>query len=84
MSLAWWVALYLVTSVFWLWVVFLGGAERLEGTVAAGLLVDWLAPHWTADGIRLFVGLSWVLQTVWFVIGLFEPASRSDATLTTQ
>jgi hypothetical protein len=76
MSLTWWVALYLLTSLLWLWVVFLGGAERLEGTLASGLLVDWLAPRWSADGIRLFVGLSWVLQTLWFAIGLFVPEVR--------
>ena len=34
MSLTWWIVIYVIDSIFWLWVVRWGGAEILEGTFA--------------------------------------------------
>ena len=54
----------------------LGRADVLEGTFASAFLIDWLAARWSAEGIKLFAGVSWFLLTLWFVLGLFEPVAR--------
>ena len=68
MFFAVYVAVFAVTSLFWAWVLFRGGAERLEGSFLARLLVDDLASRWSAQGIKLFVGLTWLIQGVLFVV----------------
>jgi hypothetical protein len=75
MSLIVWVSIYTVASFFWAWIVFWGGDEFLEGTFASGF-IHILAPRWSADGLRLFAGLSWIGFTVWFLLGVFVPALR--------
>jgi hypothetical protein len=32
--------------------------------------------RWSDRGIRLFVGTTWVLFAIWFVLGLLEPGLR--------
>lgn len=59
-----------LNTLFWLWVLLWGGADRLEGTFAAGFLIDWLAPSWSADGIRLFALLMLVVGGIAFAVGL--------------
>jgi hypothetical protein len=76
MSLLLWVAVFAVLSLFWSWILFWGGAEWLEGSFLSGLLLDVWAPRWSADGIKVFVKLTWFLAGVWFVVGLFVPAAR--------
>jgi hypothetical protein len=76
MSLLVWVLLFAVTSLFWIWVLFLGGAERLEGTWASAWLIDWFAPNWSAAGIKLFGLVAWVATAIWFVVGLLAPPAR--------
>jgi hypothetical protein len=67
-----WIVLWAVSSLFWVWICWWDGAEWLEGKALSGCLVHWLAPRWSADGIRLFGWLALVIGTVWFVIGLFS------------
>ncbi|VTS02475.1 Uncharacterized protein OS=Pseudomonas stutzeri MF28 GN=L686_22480 PE=4 SV=1 [Gemmata massiliana] len=76
MSLNTWIGLFLLTSLFWAWLLFLGGARWLEGSWLIAFIVDFSAMEWTADGIRLFAMLMWILETIWFVIGLFVPEVR--------
>jgi hypothetical protein len=76
MSLGAWILSYLGDLLFCLWILRWGGAERLEGTLASGFLISWLAPRWEAEGIKLFVLLSFVLTTGWFLVGLFVPEAR--------
>ena len=74
--MAGWIALFAASSLFWCWLLFWGGAEWLEGSFLSGLLVHFRAPHWSAEGIKLFAGLTWFLQGVWFLLGLFVPEAR--------
>ena len=53
-------------SLFTAWVVFFGGAERLEGTPSSAVLVQARAPLWHATGIKVYVGISWVGVLIWF------------------
>ena len=56
--------LLLASSLFAAWVVFLGGASRLEDTIKSAFLVNPSARDWSADGIRLWVGLGWLAAVV--------------------
>lgn len=75
MSTPWWVALYVAQALFWLWIARWGGARSLHGWRAAFLL-HWVAWRWDEEVIRLFGWLALGGTTLWFVIGLFEPAAR--------
>ena len=55
-------------SVFTLWILFLGGAEWLEGTVRASLLVHYNAPYWHATGIKLYVAITWLASLLWLAL----------------
>ncbi|HEY1190411.1 MAG TPA: hypothetical protein VGE74_22445 [Gemmata sp.] len=76
MSLTAWIGLFLISSLFWAWLLFLGGANWLEGSWLAAVVVHFRAMEWTADGIRLFAMLTWGLETIWFGVGLFVPGAR--------
>ena len=78
MSIAGWVLGYVADLLFMLWIVRWGGARWLEGTLASGCLISWCAPRWSADGIRAFVLLSFIVSSIWFVIGLFVPEARAS------
>lgn len=75
-SIPQWILWAALSSLFWLWVLRWGGAERLEGTFASGFLVSWFAPRWSAQGIKLFALLSPVGTLGAFVVGLFVPDIR--------
>jgi hypothetical protein len=75
-SIEQWVLWAGLSSVFWLWVLRWGGAERLEGTFASGFLLSWFAPKWSVEGIKLFALLSLLGTVVAFVVGLFVPEVR--------
>ena len=76
MGMTVWVALFALSSALWAWVLFLGGADWLEGSWLASLFIHARAVEWTAEGIKLFAGLTWFFQGVWFAIGLFAPGAR--------
>lgn len=71
-----WILCHAGHAAFWIWVLRSGGAERLEGTLASGVLVDLLAPRRTAEGIWLFALLMLVVGAVAFLAGLLVPALR--------
>lgn len=75
-SLPHWIFCAALSSLFWLWVLRWGGAERLEGTFASGFLISWFAPKWSAEGIKLFALLSLISTLGAFVVGLFVPDLR--------
>jgi hypothetical protein len=76
MSLLAWVALFAVTSLLWTWVLFWGGADWLEGSFLSGFLIHTFAPRWSAEGIKVFAALTWLLEGLWFILGLFVPGMR--------
>ena len=75
MGVVLWVLLFLLLSGVCAWVALGNGAEAVAGLVAAVLLGADIS-RWSDAGIRLFVGLTWMLLAVWFVLGLFDPALR--------
>ena len=76
MNLAIWFAIFLACSLFWAWLLFGSGAERLEGSFLAEFFLYFGASTWPAEGIRLFALVCWLLQGGWFVVGLFDPEAR--------
>jgi hypothetical protein len=75
MSLVTWFALYFVESAFCAWVLFYGGALALRGLLVS-ILFYVRASEWDQEGIKLYVGASWVVSSVWFVVGVFLPQWR--------
>jgi hypothetical protein len=65
---------FLVYSIFCYWVVFMDGADVLEGWKSFFLL-GWFAASLTTSELRFYVGLSWMLSLVVTMIGLFARAS---------
>lgn len=76
MSLWLWILSFFAYSAFSYWVVFRDGADYLEGWKSF-FLVHTLAPRWSAEGIKLFVFLSWPVSALAFLVGLFKPGLRS-------
>jgi hypothetical protein len=70
-----WIVVFAGLSAVCAWVVFGAGAESAAGLLAA-LLAGADIVNWSEGGIRLFMGLTWLLLAVWFVIGLFVPEAR--------
>ena len=75
MSVTVWVLLFLVLSGLCAWVALGNGSEHVLGLLAACLLGADIS-RWSERGIRVFVGLTWILLAVWFVFGLAEPRLR--------
>lgn len=76
MNLPLWIISYAVSSLFCWWILSRDGAERLEGSPLASFFLYLHANEWTADGIRLYCGGIWLIETIWFVVGLFSPTAR--------
>lgn len=75
MSLEAWAVIYAIEMAFWIWTVFLGGADRLEGSFILDLF--WtLSSRIDAEMIRFIGWIVMIGTTAWFVLGLFVPAAR--------
>ncbi len=62
-----WIA-FAVASLFAGWVIFLGGAERLEGTIKSAFVIQASAPAWHAAGIKVYVAICWAGAVIWFLL----------------
>lgn len=51
--------LFVLYSVFCFWVVFMDGAEMLEGWKSL-ILMDWFAASLTARELKFYVAISWL------------------------
>jgi hypothetical protein len=71
-----WIIFHFLNFLFWLWVVFWGGADWLEGTLSSGFLIHIFAPRWSAEGIKLFGWGTLIIDLIWFLVGLFIPEAR--------
>lgn len=58
-------SLFGAQTIFTAWVIFFGGADRLEDTIESAFLIHFRAPLWTATGIKIYVGASWFGTLVW-------------------
>jgi hypothetical protein len=75
MALIAWIVIYILSALFWLWILKWGGAKWLEGW-RAFFIVDWFTGWWTAEQLRLYALCVLVLETIWFFVGLANPELR--------
>lgn len=75
MSLGLWVISYLVLLALWGWILFLRGAEFLEGSFLADFF-DWFSWKMDAEAIKLVTWIMLIVTTIWFVVGVFVPTAR--------
>jgi len=71
-----WILLFLAASLFWGWIIFLGGAQRLEGSILSGFLIHFRAVEWSEEGIKAFALILWIGNFLWFLLGLRSPEIR--------
>lgn len=73
MSLTAWIIAYSFDLVFWLWVIYWGGADWMQGRLGffrLGLL--------NAKSIRWLGWIFLIWTTIWFIIGLITPDARFE------
>lgn len=75
MSLGSWVALFAVSSLWWKWIISWGGAHWLEG-IKSWFFLSCFAWSWNVEQIRLYAACCWILEGIWFAIGIFLPDVR--------
>ncbi len=71
-----WILLWVASSLFWVWICLLGGAERVEGTFSSIFVFGLLGPLYSAEWTKVGAWLSLFFGTIWFVVGLFLPGAR--------
>ncbi|WP_076593231.1 hypothetical protein [Herminiimonas arsenitoxidans] len=77
MSLLNWSLFFATSSIFTLWVMRWGGAEWMEGWKSF-FFIDWFRSSlWSAEQIKLYFLLLWLLHVIWFVVGIFIPMARA-------
>jgi hypothetical protein len=76
-SILTWTILFIATSLWWKWIISWGGAQWLEGWKSF-FLIEWFALDWSAEQIRFYAVIVWVLSTIWFLVGLFIPEVRGS------
>jgi hypothetical protein len=71
MSLKAWIITYSFDLIFWLWIIFWGGADWIKDSIIGGYLslLD-------TDSIRWMGWIFLIWSTIWFIIGLFTPNAR--------
>ncbi|MCB9857584.1 MAG: hypothetical protein H6818_18025 [Phycisphaerales bacterium] len=75
MSVEVWIGAYLIEMLFWVWIVFLGGADRIEGSFVLDFV--WtLSSRIDAEMIRFVGWIVMFMTTAWFILGLFVPLAR--------
>ena len=52
------ILVFLGYTAFCFWVIFMDGAEQIEGWIAA-VLIDWIAGALEAPQLKWYVGISW-------------------------
>lgn len=72
-----WIAMYLLSSLFYKWILSWGGAKTIEGWKSF-FLIGWFSLDWNSEQIRLYALISWLVTTVIFIIGCFNSQFREE------
>ena len=75
MTIGMWILCYAGFSLLFKWMISWGGAEKVEGWIA-GLSINLVAWDWTVEQLRLYALASWVVLSIFFVLGLWFPEWR--------
>ena len=60
---------FLLYTAFCVWIVFLNGAETVEGWKSFFLL-GWFAASLSAQELRFYVGISWLAAVVMLIVNV--------------
>jgi len=74
-SLNEWIILFVITSLWWKWILSWGGASVLKG-LGAYFAIGWFAWAWNEEQIRLYALLLWGAECIWFAVGIMIPEYR--------
>ena len=66
---------YLISSLICKWIISWGGAQTIEGW-KSWWIIGWFAGSWSAEQIRLYTLLIWIISSVLFMVGLVNPNYR--------
>lgn len=77
MGVIFWIAMYLLSSLFYKWVLSWGGAKIIESWKSF-FLIGWFALDWNSEQIRLYALIGWLVTTVIFIIGCFNSQFREE------
>lgn len=64
------ILIYLISSVFWKWILSWGGAKWIEGWKSF-FLISWLASGWSEEQIKLYALIVWIVQTIGLILKLY-------------
>jgi hypothetical protein len=65
--------MFLAYSVFCFWVIFMDGADVLEGWKSF-FIFSWFAASLTAQELKFYVGISWIVSLVILLFNQFGGA----------
>lgn len=72
-----WIIFYIFISLVHKWIISWGGAQIIQGWKSFFIL-GWFAWDWNVEQIRFYALLSWIIVTVIFVLGCFNPQFRHE------
>jgi hypothetical protein len=61
---------FAIYSVFCFWVIFMDGADTIEGWKSFFIL-DWFAATLTAQELKFYVGISWIASLALVLFSVF-------------
>lgn len=80
MSVNNWIIYYIYDAVFWIWIFYLGGAEKIGGTFISGIFYFLITLKWwemSAEGIKIFGWVIITAHTIVLLIGIKYPEFRA-------
>ncbi|MCF6261427.1 MAG: hypothetical protein L3J98_14905 [Gammaproteobacteria bacterium] len=75
MEIGSWLISYILSALFWLWVLKLGGTDWLVGWKAWGI-IGWFSGHWNVEQVRFYALILLIFETVWFLARIIYPGAR--------
>ena len=67
--------MFVLYSALCFWVIFLDGAETLEGWGAFALF-GWFAASLTPSELKFYIGISWLVSLVFTLMAIFGSSSQ--------
>ena len=76
MSVILWIAIYTIYSLVTKWIISWGGAGYIQGWKTWFFFNLSQSEEWTKDQVIMMAWFFWILYTLWFLLGLFNPELR--------
>ena len=76
MSVILWIAIYTIYSLVTKWIISWGGAGYIQCWKTWFFFNMSQSEEWTKDQVIMMAWFFWILYTLWFLLGLFNPELR--------